>query len=45
MAKAPKFGVSYYRGITPKKRPGRHKKNLNKQEKRSFKLYVGQGKS
>ena len=45
MAKAPKFGVSYYKGTTPKKRPGRHKKNLNKSEKRSFKLYVGQGRN
>ena len=45
MAKRAKFGV-----ITkplrdkPKKRPGRHKKNLNKHEKRSFKPYIGQGR-
>jgi hypothetical protein len=44
MAKAPKFGVSYYKGTTPRKRPGRHKKKLNKHEKRSFKLYNGQGR-
>ena len=34
MAKAPKFGVSYYKGTTPKKRPGRHTKRLNKHKKR-----------
>ena len=34
MAKAPKFGISYYKGITPRKRPGRHKKRRNKHEKR-----------
>tara|TARA_R100001443_G_C3354958_1_gene177730 strand:- start:1313 stop:1441 length:129 start_codon:yes stop_codon:yes gene_type:complete len=28
----------------PKKRPGRHKKNLNKSEKRSFKKYHRQGR-
>jgi len=28
----------------PKKRPGRHKKRLNKSEKRSFKKYNGQGR-
>jgi len=44
MAKTPKFGASYYKGITPKKRPGRHKKNLNKSQRRSFKPYVGQGR-
>ena len=44
MAKAPKFGVSYYKGTTPRKRPGRHKKNLNKHEKLSFKKYNRQGR-
>ena len=44
MAKAPKFGVSYYKGTTPRKRPVRHKINLNKHQKRSFKPYVGQGR-
>ena len=34
MAKAPKFGISYYKGVTPRKRPGRHKKRRNKHEKR-----------
>ena len=37
MAKEPKFGVNNYRGATRKKRPGRHKKNLNKHEKRQSK--------
>ena len=29
----------------PRKRPGRHKKNLNKAEKRHDKKYNGQGRS
>ena len=37
MAKAPKFGVSYHKGTTPKKRPGRHTKRLNKHKKRMTK--------
>ena len=37
MGKAPKFGVNNYRGSTRKKRPGRHKKRLNKSEKRNKK--------
>jgi len=28
----------------PRKRPGRHKKNLNKHQKRSYKKYHRQGK-
>jgi len=28
----------------PRKRPGRHKKSMNKSEKRSFKKYNGQGR-
>ena len=28
----------------PRKRPGRHKKNLNKSEKRSYKKYNKQGR-
>jgi hypothetical protein len=28
----------------PRKRPGRHKKNLNKSEKRSYKKYNRQGR-
>tara|TARA_R110000787_G_scaffold91247_1_gene192503 strand:+ start:54 stop:188 length:135 start_codon:yes stop_codon:yes gene_type:complete len=28
----------------PRKRPGRHKKSLNKSEKLSFKKYNGQGR-
>jgi len=26
MARAPKFGVNYYKGVTRRKRPGRHAK-------------------
>ena len=37
MAKAPKFGVNTYRGSGNRKRPGRHKKRLNKHEKRHMK--------
>jgi len=28
----------------PRKRPGKHKKRMNKNEKRSFKKYNGQGR-
>jgi len=34
MGKAPKYGASTYKGATRKKRPGCHKKRLNKHEKR-----------
>jgi len=34
MATVPKWGVSTYHKQTKKKRPGQHKKNRNKQEKR-----------
>tara|TARA_R100000656_G_scaffold11775_1_gene12440 strand:- start:231 stop:365 length:135 start_codon:yes stop_codon:yes gene_type:complete len=34
MSKVPKWGVSDYYKQTRKKRPGRHKKNRNKDEKR-----------
>ena len=43
MAKKGTFGVNTYRDRSRKKM-GRHKKNMNKSEKRSFKGYVGQGK-
>ena len=43
MSKAPKWGVSDYHRQTRKKRPGRHKKNRNKDEKRMGK-YRGKGK-
>jgi hypothetical protein len=43
MANAPKWGVNTYRNRTRRK-IGRHKKNMNKSEKRSFKPYVGQGR-
>ena len=37
MAKKGLYGVNNYRGGTRKKRPGRHKKSLNKSEKRQQK--------
>ena len=37
------FGVNNYRERSRKK-IGRHKKNMNKSEKRSYKPYVGQGR-
>ena len=37
MAKKGLYGVNNYRGGTRKKRPGRHKKSLNKSEKRQKK--------
>ena len=43
MAKAPKWGVNTYHKRT-KRKIGRHKKNMNKVEKRNFKRYVGQGR-
>ena len=49
MAKKPMFGVNLYHKQQPRKRPGRHKKSLNKSEKRQKKgwqvssdiLYIG----
>ena len=41
--KKPLYGVSNYIKDKPKKRPGRHKKNRNKHEKRMGK-YRGKGK-
>jgi hypothetical protein len=39
------FGVNTYRFRTPKKRPGRHAKSLNKSTKRmKKKKYRGQGR-
>ena len=43
MAKAPKWGVNTYHKRT-KRKIGRHKKSMNKTEKRNFKRYVGQGR-
>ena len=43
MAKAPKWGVNTYKK-TSKKKIGRHKKNLNKSEKRNYKRSRGQGR-
>ena len=45
MGKAPKWGVNTYHKETKRKRPGRHKKNLNKSQKRMRKRkYRGQGR-
>jgi|TARA_Y100000004_G_C8694555_1_gene319008 hypothetical protein len=41
--KLPKFGVNNYHKRTPKKRPGRHTKRLNKRVPRR-KPYKGQGR-
>ena len=43
MAKKSKFGVNTY---VKKSKPkiGRHKKRKNKQEKRNYKAYIGQGR-
>ena len=43
MALKPKYGLNTYK---ERSRPqiGRHKKNMNKDEKRSYKKYVGQGR-
>ena len=43
MANAPKWGVNNYHKRT-KRKIGRHKKNMNKSQKRNFKRYVGQGR-
>jgi len=43
MGKAPKWGVNNYRKRT-KRKIGRHKKKMNKSEKRNYKPYVGQGR-
>ena len=43
MAKKAKWGVNNYVKPKPRKRPGRHKKNLNKHEKRMGK-YRGKGR-
>ena len=42
MAKAPKWGANNYKKRT-KRKIGRHKKNMNKTQKRSYKPSVGQG--
>jgi hypothetical protein len=43
MAKKSKFGVNTYVKRS-KPRIGRHKKRMNKSEKRSYKKYIGQGR-
>jgi len=43
MGKAPKWGVNTYVKRT-KPSVGRHKKKMNKQEKKSYKKYRGQGR-
>ncbi len=44
MAKKSQFGVNLYNKQKPRKRPGRHTKNLNKSKKRSYKKYNRQGR-
>ena len=46
MAKNKKMGIGtpLFVRAKPKKRPGRHKKNLNKSEKRMYKKYNRQGR-
>lgn len=39
------FGINIYHHQKPRKRPGRHKKDLNKQTKRMTKKYRGQGRT
>jgi|TARA_R100000988_G_scaffold81089_1_gene44412 hypothetical protein len=41
--KKPMFGVNNYHKRTPKKRPGKHTKRLNKR-KPHRKKYIGQGR-
>jgi hypothetical protein len=43
MVKAPKWGENIY-VKTSKKKIGKHKKSMNKQEKKSYKRYRGQGR-
>ena len=43
MALKPKYGVNTYKERSQPK-IGRHKKNMNKDEKRSYKKYQGQGR-
>ena len=42
MGKLPKYGLNTYTKAT-KKKIGRHKKNMNKMEKKNYKKYRGQG--
>ena len=43
MGKKGSWGVNTYRERT-KPKIGRHRKNMNKSQKRSYKPYVGQGR-
>ena len=43
MAKKGLYGVNNYRDRSRKK-IGRHKKNMNKSQKRNYKPYTGQGR-
>ena len=43
MGKLPKYGLNTYVKST-KKKIGRHKKNMNKMEKKNYKKYRGQGR-
>ena len=42
--KKTQFVTPWYERAKPKKRPGRHKKNLSKSEKRDYKPYNRQGR-
>ena len=44
MAKKSTFGVNTYR-YRSKPKIGRHKKRMNKSEKRNYKPYIGQGRA
>ena len=44
MAKKSTFGVNTYRARS-KQKIGRHKKRMNKHEKRNYKPYIGQGRA
>ena len=44
MGKKAKFGLVTAPRQRPRKRPGRHKKRMNKSEKRNYKKYRGQGR-
>ena len=44
MAKKSAVGQIIFFKETPKKRPGRHRKKINKHQKRRYKKYRGQGR-
>jgi hypothetical protein len=42
--KKSQFGTPWFEREKPRKRPGRHKKRLNKSQKRMYKKYHAQGR-